>query len=72
MGSPCELKLYGAAGDAVDPVAEAGIREVRRLERKYSRYRDDSLLSAINRSAGDPQGIEVDPETAGLLDFAET
>ena len=72
MGSPCELKLYGAGGDALDPVAEAGIREVRRLERKYSRYRDDSLLSAINRSAGDTQGIEVDPETAGLLDFAET
>ena len=72
MGSPCELKLYGAVGDALDPVAEAGIREVRRLERKYSRYRDDSLLSAINRSAGDPQGIDVDPETSGLLDFAET
>ena len=72
MGSPCELKLYGPAGDTLNPVAEAGIREVRRLERKYSRYREDSLLSAINRSAGDPQGIEVDPETAGLLDFAET
>ncbi len=72
MGSPCELKLYGSAQDALDSVANAGIREVRRLERKYSRYRDDSLLSAINRSAGDTQGVEVDSETAGLLDFAET
>ena len=43
--------------------------EVRRLEAKYSRFDPDSLLSRMNRSAGD--WFDVDPETAGLLDFAD-
>ena len=72
MGGPCELKLYGALAELADRIAQTAIEEVRRLERKYSRYRDDSLTTAINRRAGDPCGIEVDPETAGLLDYADT
>jgi thiamine biosynthesis lipoprotein len=71
MGSPCELRLY-AAPAAAEAVAEAAIAEVERLERKYSRYRADSLASRINASAGDPEGVEVDPETAALLDYADT
>jgi len=30
------------------------------------------VLSALNRSAGDPAGVEVDEETANLLDYADT
>jgi thiamine biosynthesis lipoprotein len=69
MGSLCELRLY-----AEDPsaIAQSAIAEVSRLEAKYSRYRDDSLLTRINRSAGDAAGVRVDAETAGLLDYAET
>jgi thiamine biosynthesis lipoprotein len=48
-----------------------GIAEVARLERKYSRYRDDSLTTRINRSAGDPDGVCVDAETAALIDYAD-
>ena len=33
---------------------------LRRLERKYSRYLDDSLASRINARAGDPDGVLVD------------
>ncbi len=72
MGSPCELRLWGPDAGLLDRVARQGIAEVARLEAKYSRYRDDSLASRINRSAGDPAGVEVDDETAGLLDYAET
>lgn len=72
MGSPCELRLYSDERALGDAVAEEAIAEVARLERKYTRYRDDSLTSAINRSAGDPTGVEVDAETAGLLDYADT
>ena len=68
MGSPCEIQLRAAGGEAI---AAAAVAEVERLERKYSRYRDDSLATRINRSAGDPVGVEVDDETAGLLDYAE-
>ena len=51
-------------------MADAAIADVRRLEAKYSRYRTDSLLSAINRVAAEGGGIEVDGETAGLLNYA--
>lgn len=71
MGSPCELRLYAALESSLELAAESGIAEVHRLERKYTRYRDDSLTTAINRSAGDLSGIEVDRETAALLDYAD-
>jgi thiamine biosynthesis lipoprotein len=70
MGSPCELRLYG--DERADAIAAAAQAEVVRLEAKYSRYREDSLATRINRSAGDARGIEVDGETARLLDYAAT
>ena len=72
MASPCELLLYGEDAGALEATAREAIREVQRIERKYSRYRDDSVVTAINRSAGHPDGYGVDPETAGLLDYAAT
>ncbi len=71
MGSPCEIQLHAAGSRDVEPVARAAAAEVARLERKYSRYREDSLASLVNRSAGDAAGVEVDEETAGLLDYAD-
>ena len=72
MGSPCELRLYGADPERLEAAAARARDEIERLERKYSRYRDDSLASAINRSAGDPAGIRLDPETTRLLEYART
>lgn len=72
MGSPCELQLYGDSRKALEELTHRCTREVARLEVKYSRYREDSLATAINRSAGDENGVVVDDETAGLLDFAAT
>ncbi|MBW2498933.1 MAG: FAD:protein FMN transferase [Deltaproteobacteria bacterium] len=72
MGSPCELQLWGPSRAALRPLATSCRDEVARLERKFSRYRDESLTSRIARSAGDPRGLEVDEETAALLDFAQT
>ncbi|MBM4385167.1 MAG: FAD:protein FMN transferase [Deltaproteobacteria bacterium] len=70
MGSPCEIRIYG--DERADAIAAAAQAEVVRLEAKYSRYREDSLASRINRSAGDARGVEVDGETARLLDYAAT
>jgi len=72
MGSPCALHLDAPSRDVAERVFAAVQAEVDRLERKYTRYRDDSLTSRINRSAGDPAGVEVDDETAALLDYADT
>jgi thiamine biosynthesis lipoprotein len=71
MGSPCELHLYAESPPRIDETAREAMAEIARLEQKYSRYRDDSLATRINRSAGDPNGIELDAETAALLDYAE-
>ena len=65
MGGPCELHLYGEDDAESSALARRAIEEVERLEGKYSRYRESSLASAINASAGKPGGIEVDEETAG-------
>ena len=70
MGSPCEIQLFAKTQARARQVADAAITDVRRLETRYSRYRGDSLLSAINRVAAAGGAIEVDEETAGLLNYA--
>ncbi|WP_459874012.1 FAD:protein FMN transferase [Endothiovibrio diazotrophicus] len=70
MGCANEVQLH-AAGDerAARAAAEAADAEVRRLERRYSRYRDDSVVAAINRAAGGA-AVELDEESAALIDYA--
>ena len=43
---------------------------MRRIEAKYSRYRDDSVTTRINRAAGGAP-VTIDAETAALLRYAE-
>lgn len=66
MASPCCFHLPDSP--QVQATAHAMEAEVRRIEQKYSRYNDGSVLSAINRSAG--QATAVDGETAWLLNYA--
>lgn len=70
MGGPCELQVHAPGRPAARRAFALGEAEVRRLEQRYSRYRDDSVTSTLNRSAGDPEGRAVDAETAALLDYA--
>ena len=70
MASPCRLHLYAADGMEAGLVANQVIADVRGIEARYSRYRQDSVLSQINRDAGGAEGVAVDEETAGLLDYA--
>ena len=71
MASPCEIRLAGLPIADAEPLADAAIAEIRRIEAKYSRYRQTSLLSQINAAAGHAnETIEVDDETAELLNFA--
>jgi len=66
MGGPCELTVYAEGESGLLDRLEA---EVRRLEAKYSRFDPDSFLSRLNRSVD--KWFDVDPETAGLLEFAD-
>jgi thiamine biosynthesis lipoprotein len=68
MASPCEVLIETRDAELARELGAAAAREAWRVERKFSRYRNDSVLTAINRSAGRP--LEVDAETAALIDFA--
>jgi len=71
MGTPCDLQLFASDAGTADKVADIAIKDIQRLELKYSRYRDDSLLSEINRIADLGGHIVVDDETTGLLNYAD-
>lgn len=70
MGTECHLYLYASSPSGAEAVAYSAIQEVLRIEAHYSRYRVDSFLSQINLAAQRGEVIEVDEETAGLLDYA--
>jgi thiamine biosynthesis lipoprotein len=70
MASEAEIRVLGRGGADDRAALEAAADEVRRIETQYSRYRDDSVVSRINAAAGSGKPVEVDDETAGLLDFA--
>jgi thiamine biosynthesis lipoprotein len=68
MGCPCALHLETHDKSGARVAFAAVTAECARLDRKYSHYRDDSLVARIMVSEGG--AIEVDAETADLLDFA--
>lgn len=69
MASPCQLLLDPAPRERAEELLDLAAREARRIERKFSRYREDSVVHAVNAGAGAP--VRVDEETARLLDFAD-
>ena len=68
MSSPCEVLLETADAALARRVGFRAAEEAWRIERKFSRYREDSVVTEINRSGGRP--LQVDRETNALLDFA--
>lgn len=72
MGSRCEVRLYSSHQTAASDCARDAIADVLRLDAKYSGYRSDSFAAEINRAAAAGGTIEVDAETATLLDYAAT
>jgi thiamine biosynthesis lipoprotein len=49
-------------------IGTVAAQEAWRVEKKYSRYRDDSVTTWIHENRG--KTIAVDPETASLIEFA--
>ena len=70
MACPCEVLIESAPQTTARRVLEAVADCAWRIEQKFSRYRTDSVVHRINDSAG--HAIDVDEETANLLDFAAT
>ncbi|TDJ32737.1 MAG: FAD:protein FMN transferase [Gammaproteobacteria bacterium] len=68
MGSPCEV-LSGTDDESLaSSLFDVVASEAWRIEDKFSRYLPDNAVDRINRSDG--QSVEVDDETANMLDFA--
>jgi thiamine biosynthesis lipoprotein len=69
MASPCKFLLQGDSHHIKQACLKAQA-EVQRIEEKFSRYRQDSLLQTINNNAG-IKATKIDEETAGLLNYAK-
>jgi thiamine biosynthesis lipoprotein len=70
MASPCEVLIETRDRDTALQLAQSVADEAWRIEDKFSRYRGGNVIDQINSAAG--ATIEVDEETALVLDFAQT
>jgi thiamine biosynthesis lipoprotein len=70
MASPCEILLESADLGEAARLTRMAADEAWRIEDKFSRYLPGNIVGRINASGG--AAIEVDEETASLLDFAAT
>lgn len=68
MASPCEVLLRTNDAKQAEAALSAVAAEAWRIEDKFSRYRTDNIVAAINDSNG--ATVAVDDETANLIDFA--
>lgn len=68
MASPCEIHIEHTSKGHCLELMQTAMAEALRIERVFSRYRDDNLVWSINNSRGKP--VLVDEEMAGMLDFA--
>ncbi len=66
MASPCEVLIDTSDPTAAARAAQAVADEAWRIEQKFSRYRDDNIVHAINHAEG--AAVELDEETARLLE----
>lgn len=71
MASPCEVLLESPDLDqpTIKSLLHLAAAEAWRIEAKFSRYKNDSIIGCINAANG--QTVTVDDETAMLLDYAE-
>jgi thiamine biosynthesis lipoprotein len=69
MGSSCEVVLALPSIADAKVLAQKAAAEVIRVEKKYSRYTSDSIITRINQSAGLAPS-KCDDETWSLFQFA--
>jgi thiamine biosynthesis lipoprotein len=70
MASPCEVLCEVETKADAEQKVSLVATEVWRIEDKYSRYLPDNIVDLINTADG--RAIEVDAETAQLIDFSVT
>lgn len=71
MASACEVVVCSESEDHAKACVDAMLKEVNRIETKYSRYLPNSVVGRINSVAG-IEHVDVDEETINLLEFANS
>jgi thiamine biosynthesis lipoprotein len=71
MGSPCSMQFFADSKLKAEAVYRLAVDRIAQLEQRYSRYREDSLITEINRHAGSGIRTPLDSETLALLQYAD-
>ncbi|TLU87543.1 MAG: FAD:protein FMN transferase [Chlorobium sp.] len=71
LGGHGEVVLVSESKKKAHAIADLALKEIGRIEFKYSRYRPESIVSRINAAAG-LEFVEYDEETAFLFQYADT
>ena len=69
MASPCEILVEDVDLITAARLTQIACNEAKRIERKFSRYRDDNIIYRINQANGNT--VTIDHETFLLLHFAD-
>ncbi len=72
LGSHCALQIYTTTRHHAKKVFQLVQSDVLRIEQRYSRYREDSILSRINQVARQAGSLTIDEETQALINYADT
>lgn len=69
MASPCQVLVEVDDRQEASRILAIVATEVRRIEARFSRYLSGNILHRINQA--EERGVEVDEETARLLDYGD-
>jgi len=69
MASPCYFLIEGDNAKQHQNFIKKALREIQRLEQKFSRYLPNSVCSQINASNGSP--VKIDTETYKIFKYAK-
>ncbi|WP_017220397.1 FAD:protein FMN transferase [Moritella dasanensis] len=69
MASPCQILLDNATKAQADSLTALAYAEAKRIELKFSRFRDDNIIARLNHAKG--RGITLDDETVTLINLAD-
>jgi thiamine biosynthesis lipoprotein len=70
MGGLNDIVVAAQGEEHARHAMDAAVREVLRIESKYSRYRAGSVVARINEAAGRDTPVSCDPESIWLLNCA--
>jgi len=68
MNCPCDINIETDNIDLAQSLSLKSVNEALRIEKKFSRYRDDNIVAQLN--SGSAETILLDEETNNLISFA--